>query len=178
MKGRTLGAVIAGGQSSRFGSDKALALIEGRAMIEHVVAALRPWVDELVICGRAHGENRFLPDYPTTGLGPLAGFNAALHYAAANGFGSVITVPCDTPCIGPEIFAALRDQAGPACLADCPVIGVWPVALAGRLHEFALTDPRRSVRGWAMLAGAAELAIAAPVNVNRAADLALLGDRS
>ena len=176
MKGRTLGAVIAGGLSSRFGSDKALAPIEGRAMIEHVVAALRPWVDELAICGRAHGEDRSLPDYPTTGLGPLAGFNAALRYAAAHGFESVITVPCDTPRISPEIFEALRCHAGPAYLSDCPVMGIWPVDLTGPLNDFIATDLRRSVRGWARLSGAAGLAIAAPVNVNIAGDLALLDD--
>lgn len=176
MKGRTLGAVIAGGRSRRFGSDKALAPIEGRAMIEHVVAGLRPWVDDLAICGRAHGEDRFLPDDPAAGLGPLAGFNAALNYAAANGFGSVLTVPCDTPRISHEIFDALCRQTGPACLSDCPVIGIWPVGLARRLNDFVLTDPRRSVRKWAKLSGAADLSIAAPVNVNSAADLALLDD--
>lgn len=176
MTGKLLGAVIAGGRSSRFGSDKALAPIDGRPMIEHVVAALRPWVDELVICGRAYGEDRFLPDSPKQGLGPLAGFNAALRHAAANGFGAVITMPCDTPRVRPGIFAALRRQTGPACLSGCPIIGIWPVTLAEGLNSFVMTDPRRSVRGWARLVGAVELPFTAPVNINYVTDSALLDD--
>lgn len=174
MTGKVLGAVIAGGRSSRFGSDKALAPIDGRPMIEHVMAALRPWVDELAICGRQYGEELFLPDYPKIDLGPLAGFNAALRYAVANGFGAVITVPCDTPRIGQEIFATLRGQAGPACLSGCPVIGIWPATLTEGLNSFVMTDPRRSVRGWARLVGAVELPLTAPVNINYVTDSALL----
>jgi len=176
MTGKVLGAIIAGGRSRRFGSDKALAPIDGRPMIEHVVAALLPWVDDLAICGRTYGEDRCLPDYPKEDLGPLGGFNAALHYAAANGFGAVITVPCDTPRVSPEIFAALRRQTGPACLAGCPVIGVWPVILAERLNSFVVADARRSVRRWAGLVGAVELPIHAPVNINYVSDGALLDD--
>ncbi len=176
MTGKMLGAVIAGGRSSRFGSDKAFAPIDGRPMIEHVAAALRPWVDELAICGRQYGEELFLPDDPKIDLGPLAGFNAALRYAAANGFEAVITVPCDTPRISPEIFAALRRHAGPAYLSGCPVIGIWPVTLAEGLNSFVVTDPRRSVRSWARLVDAVELPITAPININYVTDRALLDD--
>lgn len=174
MTSKLLGAIIAGGRSSRFGSDKALAPIDGRPMIEHVAEALRPWVDELAICGRKHGEDLFLADYPGEGLGPLGGFNAALRHAEANGFGAVITMPCDTPRVSQEIFAALRRQAGPACLSACPVIGSWPVTLAEGLNSFVITDPRRSVRGWARQVGAVELPIVAPLNINYATDSTLL----
>ena len=47
-----LGAVIAGGRSTRFGSDKALALIGGERLIDRTIAALDPQVDRLVVCGR------------------------------------------------------------------------------------------------------------------------------
>src|SRR3546814_3555756 len=39
---KTLGAVLAGGRSSRFGSDKALAMLGGRTLLDHAQAALRP----------------------------------------------------------------------------------------------------------------------------------------
>src|SRR3546814_6935480 len=38
---KLLGALIAGGQSRRFGSDKALAVIEGKPLLNHVIDALR-----------------------------------------------------------------------------------------------------------------------------------------
>ena len=52
---RILGAVLAGGASSRFGSDKALALIGGRTLLDRAGSALRPFVAEVVAIGRPGG---------------------------------------------------------------------------------------------------------------------------
>src|SRR5579872_4815856 len=94
---RILGAVLAGGRSSRFGSDKAAALIDGRPMLEWVIDALAPQVDDVIICGRASPGRISVAYRPRPDLGPLGGLNAALHHAAANGFDAVLSVPCDTP---------------------------------------------------------------------------------
>src|SRR5687768_5356431 len=47
-----LGAVLAGGQSSRFGSDKALAELDGRTLIARAVDALAGWCEYVVAVGR------------------------------------------------------------------------------------------------------------------------------
>ncbi|MCR5872033.1 NTP transferase domain-containing protein [Sphingomonas sp. J344] len=52
---RLLGAIIAGGTSRRFGSDKAMAQIAGRSLLDHARAALVQEVDDLVLCGRTVG---------------------------------------------------------------------------------------------------------------------------
>src|SRR3546814_5673419 len=57
---KTLGAVLAGGRSSRFGSDKALAMLGGRTLLDHAQAALRPHCDALIVVGRGEG----LADWP------------------------------------------------------------------------------------------------------------------
>ena len=49
---RVLGAILAGGRSSRFGSDKALALIDERPMLDHVSERLAVQCDGLVVIGR------------------------------------------------------------------------------------------------------------------------------
>ena len=48
----TLGAVLAGGQSSRFGSDKALAVLYGQTLLTRAVATLAQWCDTVVVVGR------------------------------------------------------------------------------------------------------------------------------
>ena len=42
---KLLGAILAGGRSSRFGSDKAFALLNGKPLIDHVIAALAAQTD-------------------------------------------------------------------------------------------------------------------------------------
>ena len=51
---RVLGVVLAGGQSRRFGSDKALAEIAGRTLLDRAVATLARQVDTVVVAGRFH----------------------------------------------------------------------------------------------------------------------------
>jgi molybdenum cofactor guanylyltransferase len=44
------GAILAGGQSTRFGGrDKSALLLDGRAILDHQIAALAPVVDEVLI---------------------------------------------------------------------------------------------------------------------------------
>ena len=98
---RVLGALLAGGQSRRFGSDKALAHYGARRLIDHAVETLRAQTDALVICGRDHPGAHALSDRPFAGAGPLGGLNAALHHAAAIGFDAVLCIPLDVhplPC--------------------------------------------------------------------------------
>src|SRR3546814_20571783 len=76
---RLLGAVLAGGRSSRFGSDKALAMLDGRTLLDHAAAALGAHVETVVICGRHVPGMTGLADRPAADMGPLGGLNAATH---------------------------------------------------------------------------------------------------
>lgn len=168
---RLLGAVLAGGRSSRFGSDKAEALWQGRPLVEHAVALLRPIAADVVLCGRAYAGLAAIPDRPAPDMGPLAGLNAALHHAAAHGFDAVLTIGCDTPLVPADLFDRLRGSAGPAYVANLPVIGYWPAALAARLDAFLAEDRKHAIRGWAQLVSAEPLDWPALANVNEPADL-------
>lgn len=170
-----LGAVLAGGRSRRFGSDKARALLGGRTLIDRVVAGLRPQVEALVICGRDHDGATGIADRPAADLGPLGGLNAALHHAAAHGFDAVVTAPCDTPFLPADLVARLRTTGTVAYAAAIPVIGFWPVGLAGQLDRHLATASDRSIRRWAVSIGAVAVEIDPLANVNTATDLAALG---
>jgi CTP:molybdopterin cytidylyltransferase MocA len=124
---RLLGAVLAGGQSRRFGSDKALAELDDRPLIAHAAAALEPYVDTVAICGRAFAPYLALADRPAPGLGPLGGLAAALRHAADNGFAQVLSIGCDVPALPAALVEALiadlrlvaRERRGPARSAPC-----------------------------------------------------------
>lgn len=165
-----LGAVLAGGLSTRFGSDKALAELHGRPLIEHAIAALSAQVSTVIVCGREWED--WVPDRPEPGLGPLGGINAALHTAAERGYESVLTIPCDVPALPPDLLSRLR---APAFLEAMPVIGHWPAALAGELDAFLSVSEDRSMRAWARSVGAIPVRIAETLaNINRPEDLAKL----
>lgn len=167
-----LGVVLAGGESRRFGADKALATLAGRPLIAHVIDALRPQVDLVVVAGREHPGVRSVSDRPASRLGPLGGLNGALHLAMAEGFDEVMSIGCDVPGLPPDLVVRLR-AAGPAAFVEAmPVAGLWPAALAPLLDAHIADDPRRSMRGWAARAGAVPVRLPAMLaNINTRADL-------
>jgi len=158
--------VLAGGGSRRFGSDKAMALLDGRPLIDHVAKALARDCDALVVCGRDHATIPFLADLPRPGLGPLGGLYASLLHGRDNGFDAVLSVPCDVPDLPADLLASL--SATPASyVADLPVIGLWPCTLAGALGAHLEAQDDRSMRRWARIAGALPVTLAAPpANIN------------
>lgn len=166
-----LGAVIAGGRASRFGSDKAMALWQGRPLIDHAIDALRPFVDGIVICGRAHDGLAAVPDRPAPGMGPLGGICAALDHARGHGYDEVLTVGCDTPLLPGALFEALI-AARPACVEQLPVIGCWPADLAAGLEAFLAEDRKHAIRAWAGEAGVRTIGWPGLANVNEPGDLA------
>lgn len=169
---RILGAMLAGGRSRRFGSDKALALLDGQSLIERVAAGLAPQTDSLVVCGRTLAGIVALADRPGLDLGPLAGLNAALHHARGQGYDAVVSVPCDTPLLPADLVRLLR-AAGPiAFAAAIPVIGLWPASLGEVLDRHLATASDRSMRRWIAIAGAVPAEIGPLANVNTPADLA------
>jgi molybdopterin-guanine dinucleotide biosynthesis protein A len=174
---RVLGAILAGGASSRFGSDKAVALFEGRELIGHALDAMRPHVERTIICGRELAGHDSIADRPSPGLGPLGGLCAALDFGACHSFDMVLTAPCDTPVIPALVFEALLARTAGAFVANLPVLGAWPTALARTLDRLLATPGDRSVRNWARANGIAALDLPPIANINYPTDLTALGSR-
>lgn len=172
-----LGAVLAGGRSSRFGDDKGAARWQGRALIDHALAALAPHCAALVVVGREWPGASSVPDRPAPDLGPLCGLAGALRHAEAIGARAVLSVGCDTPAVPAALLADLAGRGRAAFLASLPVIGIWPAALSPRLDAFVASDPRRSLRGWAAACGAEAIESGPIANINTREDLARLAPR-
>ncbi|WP_232494382.1 molybdenum cofactor guanylyltransferase [Novosphingobium kaempferiae] len=166
-----LGAVLAGGLSSRFGSDKALAEIGGRTLISLAVDALSGWCEHVVVTGRETAPAPTLPDWPHAGMGPLGGLAAAMHYAQDEGFEAVLSCGVDAGLL-PDDLPALLGNA-PACLAAQPVIGLWPASAAPQLEALLQGGESHSMNRFADLVGARRVEIAPAVaNINTPEDLA------
>lgn len=122
------GLILAGGKSSRFGSDKASALLRGRPLLQWAVSALEPAVSALVVVS-AKGQH--LPpidaavpvvviedDYEA--MGPLAGL--------ATGFRAVTTelcfaTSCDAPLLMAAVVQLLASKAAQADVVVPDVLG-------------------------------------------------------
>lgn len=160
-----LGAVLAGGQSSRFGSDKALAALGGQTLLARAVASLEAQCDSVIVVGRGN-----LADRPRAGMGPLGGINAALHHAASHHYAQVLTCGVDCGGLAPDTASQLAPA--PAYVADQPVIGLWPVSAAPALDAFLAADAKHSMRAFAEMIGARAVTLAAKTaNINTREDL-------
>lgn len=166
----TLGAILAGGQARRFGSDKAQAEYQGKRLIDLVADALGTQTTALIICGREEPGFGCVPDLPEAGLGPLGGLNAALNFAETHGFAHVLTSGVDVPNAPANLLAQLSGD-GAAIVASQPVVGLWPVSITADLTEF-LNGGGRALYGFADRIGARRVELTQSLlNVNRPEDL-------
>lgn len=171
-----LGAVLAGGQSSRFGSDKALAEFRGHTLLAHAIDTLSGWCEHVIVVGRAAAPAPTLPDWPRAGMGPLGGIAAALHHARDEDYAFVLT--CGVDSFGlPDDLPELLSPA-PAYLAAQPIIGLWPADAAKAVEDILHSEGSHSLKRLVeVLAARAVTAPVDPANINTQADLAALEQR-
>lgn len=158
--------ILAGGAGSRLGGAKATALLGGRPLIEHVIAAARDGGLEPVVVAKADSPLPPLdcpllvePDEPRH---PLLGIVTALRELREP---AVTVCACDMPFATGALLAWLAALEQPLVVTAAggevqPLLGRYDASLLGRL-EAALAE-RRSLREvaeqlGARVVGAAEL---------------------
>lgn len=117
---RTTGIVLAGGRSTRFGTDKLAAMVDGRPLLHHAILAVAAVSDEVVVVIRSDGPRPHLPTDAEVGVrvvrdavadgGPLAGLATGL--AAARGQLAIV-VGGDQPSLVAAVLAELLLWLGP-----------------------------------------------------------------
>ncbi len=160
------GLIIAGGRGLRMaGADKLTERLGPLPVIGHVVRALAPQVDRLAINANAAPERfeglglAIIADEKRFTGNPLAGLQAGLVWAAAQGAQGLLTVSGDTPFLPPDLAARLVAAAGPAAVAASagrrhPLIGLWPLSLRPALEQFLAGGPDCRIGDWARAVGA------------------------
>lgn len=147
--------ILAGGGSTRMGRDKALLPLEGRTLIERLVARLDPFFQEILVSAADAERYAFLGRKivvdPKPGQGPLMGVACGLAAAA---YETVFFLPCDVPDLPVSLFLRLlrvaRDAEG-AVPVDSrgllePLCAVYRKSVLGRLEAGLAGGERKIIR--------------------------------
>ncbi|UBV42207.1 molybdenum cofactor guanylyltransferase [Deinococcus taeanensis] len=174
-------AVTAGGQSSRFGSDKALALLNGQTLLERVCASLAGCRTRLLVAPPGRYVLSGWQAVPDTrpGEGPLGGLEAALR-AAPDGW--VAFAGVDMPFLTEAYWAALWAARTPGALSvqalngegrAQPLAALYHTGLRERVTAQLNAGERRLRQAAppAQVVTVAGLPVSALRNVNTPADL-------
>jgi len=156
-------AILAGGAGTRLsGRDKGLAVLNGKPLIEHVLAAIQPQAGSVLICANRNAAQyaeygRVLPDAAVGFRGPLAGIAAALAECRT---AWLLTVPVDCPTPPRDLAARLAASANDASVAVAhdgvrtqPLFALYRRGLADAARSALQSDS--PVWRWQQQAGAA-----------------------
>ena len=144
--------MLAGGRSTRFGTDKLAITYRNRPLLEHAVDALRWTCGEVIVVLAASSPD---PDLPSVriawdaieGEGPLAGLLAGLEVSSSE---RALAVGGDMPELVPAVLSSMLDRlqatdAGAVALLDGNRMRPLPAAL--RVARAATTARERFASG-------------------------------
>jgi molybdopterin-guanine dinucleotide biosynthesis protein A len=152
--------ILAGGRGSRMGGrDKGLLMFDGIPLIQHVITAIAPQVQQLLINANRHLSDYLafgypvIPDAITGYQGPLAGIFTAMQCIANP---DLVTLPCDGPRLPEDLVQRLisareSEDAEIAVAHDGqrmqPVYALIPTRLRESLQHY-LDDGDRKIDLW------------------------------
>lgn len=135
----TTAIILAGGKSSRMGTNKALLTLNGKTVIEGMVEKLKTIVDDMIIVTNTFEDYEFLQlpmiEDRWKEMGPLAGIEAGLDASKTE---RNLIIACDMPFISIELGTYLL-----SCLEDYQAA---VPEISGQLHPL-FASYRKEVRG-------------------------------
>jgi molybdopterin-guanine dinucleotide biosynthesis protein A len=145
------GIILAGGKSSRMGTDKGFLLLNDKPFVQYSINALEPLVSDIIIVS----DN---PDYDVFGLkritditkdaGPVSGIYSGLE-ASKTEFNLILS--CDIPLITSEVLQKLIDAVDDVSYIfqaksdskTMPLIALYKRPIKERFKSFLEQDERR-----------------------------------
>lgn len=158
--------VLAGGLARRLGNiDKAFVQLNKQPLLDHVLNRIATQADSIII--NANGDPARFSEWqlPVVGdtisgfPGPLAGVLSAMEWTRDNVPNSkwIASIPVDTPFAPRDLIKKMATElaiqnAEIACAKSGdrahPVVGLWPVSLAGDLRHAITQEDIRKVDRW------------------------------
>lgn len=148
---KTVGILLAGGQSRRFGSPKAFATWNNRYFYEWSYAVLANVCDDVIIITREEllplfPNNLFLTtdDSKFLGYGPLAGIYTGMDKLKGDQY---MVLPCDMPFITKDVLTHLAHFQSYGQITAVkhddifhPLVSVWTSSLKEKLYESLIAE--------------------------------------
>ena len=128
------GFILAGGKSSRMGTDKALLMFQNNPLLLHMISLIEPLCEKVAVSGQNPSYVSFgiemVPDLYSD-CGPIAGVFSALKYTSSD-WNLIVSV--DVPFVNDELFLSLISNIGESdCIIPQHASGVEPlIALYNR----------------------------------------------
>jgi molybdenum cofactor guanylyltransferase len=158
---KIIGAIIAGGMSSRMGGqEKAFLKLAGKSILDLVIGRFDQQVDRMIINANGDGQRfsdtglEVVPDSLTKLTTPLAGLHASMSVGRDADF--LVTVPSDAPFLPLDLVLRLVDgaQDTDAAIAhsggqDHYIIGAWKTTLLLELERAIHNEGMFRVKDWA-----------------------------
>lgn len=114
----SLGVILAGGQSRRYGEPKAFAQVAGSTLVERVIGVLRRAAPDVVLVANQPDlyAGLGLDTRPDTrpGMGALGGVHTAVCWAAELGHVGALVVACDMPFLSATLLHHMTSAAAEA----------------------------------------------------------------
>ncbi len=141
------GIVLAGGDSRRMGSDKAMLEVGGMSLLCRATTMLRPLVEEMIVVGSPRRSSLPLPilyaEDLTPGLGPMGGIQTGLQVTPCD---RNIFLPVDMPFLRREQLELLLSADAGAEAAVFRICGVLQ-PLPARLDKGCTPVVDRMIEG-------------------------------
>ena len=160
-----LGAILAGGQSSRMGKDKLFLELNNKKLIEHTIDKVKKYLKKVIII--TNQDNEFfsknnlmtVKDCIEGQLGPLVGILTAMKWAKENlsKCSWIATFPCDTPFFPESIIKSfIEESKKKESLILCAsshgrkhnIFGLWSLDLYDKLKDDLINKKVRKVQDW------------------------------
>ena len=160
-----LATILAGGKSSRFGTDKSLVKLGGKSLLDHTIDKIIKTFNEIIIVSnnkslKIKNKNiKIIPDCLPGQLGPLIGVLSAMKWVKKNKkkYKWIATFPCDTPFFDNQIFKHLLIKSKrtkkklfffKSGEKRHNIFGLWSLELE-KILEKDIKNNHRKVEAWA-----------------------------